>query len=122
LVTTQQLEEALYQGWLTLHQADQSYQLPYLFMNHDADYPKTMGFEFSLKPLSEKVYSYRLYAVDELKSVEVNLYQPDTLMFERQLLKLTDLQIGINEGELSQKDVGDPGHYLASIKIGRAHV
>ena len=116
-VTTQQLEEALYQGWLTLHQADQIYQLPYLFMNHDADYPKTMGFEFSLKPLSEKVYSYRFYAVDELKSVEVNLYQSDTLMFDRQLLKLTDLQIGINEGELSRKDVGDPGHYLASITI-----
>src|SRR5690625_3958950 len=86
-------------------------------MNHDADYPKTMGFEFSLKPLSEEEYSYRLYAVDELKSVEVNLYQPDTLMFDRQLLKLTDLQTGINEGELSQKDVGDTGHYLASITM-----
>lgn len=116
-VTTQQLEEALYQGWITLHQADQSYQLPYLFMSHDADFPKTMGFEFSLKPLSEKVYHYQLYVVDELKSVEVSLYQPDTLLFDRQLLKLTDLHMGINEGELNKKDVGDPGYYLASITI-----
>ena len=114
---TQQLENALYQGWLTLNQADQSYHLPYLFMSHDADYPKTMGFDFSLKPLSEQIYHYRLYVVEELKSVEVNLYQPDTLIFERQLLKLTDLQIGVNEGELHKRKVGEPGYYLASITI-----
>jgi len=116
-VTTQQLEEKLYQGWLTLNQADRSLHLPYLFMSYQADYPKTMGFEFSLKPLSDKIYNYRLYAVEEAKSVEINLYQPDTLIFDRQLLKLTDLQIGVNDGELSKKDVGNPGHYLVSITI-----
>lgn len=116
-ITTQQLEDALYQGWLTLHQDKQSFQLPYLFMSHSADYPKTMGFEFSLKPLSENVYSYRLYVVEEVKSVEINLYQPGTLVYDRRLLQLTDVQIGVNDGELDQKEVGDPGTYIAVITI-----
>lgn len=116
-ITTPQLEEELHQGWLTLNQSDQTFNLPYLFMNHTADYPKTMGFEFSLKPLSQDVYGYRLYVTEEAESVEVNLYQPDTLIYDRRLLQLTDLEIGMNEGEINQAVVGEPGYYLALITI-----
>jgi minor extracellular serine protease Vpr len=116
-VTTQQLENDLHQGWLTLNHEGQTFRLPYLFMNHTADYPKTMGFEFSLKPLSKDIYGYRLYVTEVAQSVEVNLYHPDTLVYDRRLLQITDLKLGMNEGEMRQKDVGMPGYYLALITI-----
>lgn len=116
-VTTQAMATELHQGWLTLNQADQIFNLPYLFMNHTADYPKTMGFEFSLKPLSQDMFHYRLYLAEDAKSVEVNLYDPDTLVYHRRLLQLTDIQIGMNEGDMNKTEAGGAGHYLALITI-----
>jgi len=115
-ITTQQLESGIHQGWLTLNQASEKYHLPYLFINHHADYPKTMGFEFSLKPFSKEKYSYKIYTVEEnIKKVVINLYDQDTLVFDRKLIELNDLKTGINEGEIDARDVGEPGLYYALV-------
>src|SRR5699024_11396971 len=62
---------------------DDTYHLPYLFINKSADYPKAMGFELSLKTLSDDTYQYQLYVTEPAKRVTVDLYDPDTLIYQR---------------------------------------
>ncbi|RDW20544.1 S8 family serine peptidase [Oceanobacillus chungangensis] len=114
-ITTPQLAEGIHQGWLTLNQDDDVYLLPYLFINQTADNPKAMGFEFSLKPFSEDSYQYNLYLTEQVERIEVDLYTPDTLLFNRSLLEVDNLQIGMNTGEIKKGDIGKPGHYVAII-------
>jgi minor extracellular serine protease Vpr len=116
-VTGPWLEEGVHQGWLTLNEGEKDYHLPYLFINQQADNPKVMGFEFSLKPFSEDIFDYQLYITDPARSVRVDLYDPDTLMFDRNLLELEEVQVGNNEGRLTKADAGEPGHYEAIITI-----
>jgi minor extracellular serine protease Vpr len=116
-VTTAELREGIHQGWLTLHGGDKTYQLPYLFVNKTADYPKAMGFEFELKTFSDDTYMYRLYATEDVKSAEVALYNPDTLLYDRTLLKQENLKKGMNEGELAKRKAGKPGYYKALITV-----
>ena len=116
-ITAAQLEEGVHQGWLTLHRDGEEFHLPYLFVNKSADNPKAMGFEFSLKPFSEETYLYQLYVTDPAKKVEIDLYDPDTLMYKRKLLTIEDVKVGMNEGEMKKSDLGLPGHYNAHITI-----
>ncbi|SEP73086.1 minor extracellular serine protease Vpr [Virgibacillus subterraneus] len=111
------LEKGLHQGWLTLKQGKELYHLPYLFVNETADYPKAMGFEFSLKPFSDDQFVYQLYLTDPAKSVDVKLYNPETLIFDRQFLQTEEVQVGMNEGYLKESELGKPGRYLAIITV-----
>ncbi|WP_164217655.1 S8 family serine peptidase [Virgibacillus sp. YIM 98842] len=116
-VTAPNLSEGVHQGWLTLNEREKSYHLPYLFVNQEADNPKVMGFEFSLKPFSDEVFAYQLYITDPARRVRIDLYDPDTLMFERNLLDTEDVQVGNNEGQLKKSEAGEPGHYAAIITV-----
>lgn len=111
------MEEGVHQGWLTLEDAEQTYQLPYLFINETADHPKAMGFGFALKQLEQDIFQYQIYLAEKAKSVDVHLYHPDTLVYERQLLNIEQPEIGLNEGEITREDLGAPGIYKALIKI-----
>lgn len=120
-VTTQQLEEAIHQGWITLNQGHQMYHLPYLFINKTADYPLVNGFQFSLKVFSQDVYIYRIYLADEVKNVDVHLYHPDTLIYEGKLLSLKNIEIGMNEGEVKKSKIKQRGLYKALIRVELAN-
>jgi minor extracellular serine protease Vpr len=116
-VTTSIMKEGIHQGWLTLEQQGKQFQLPYLFVNKTADNPKAMGFDFSLKPFSDNRYTYQLYVTDPTKRVEVDLYDPESLIYQRTLLEADDLKVGMNEGELKQSEIGKPGAYTAVITV-----
>lgn len=116
-MTASQLEEGIHQGWLTLKQDDQSYHLPYLFINETADYPKAAGFDFHLKPFSDESYFYQIYLTEKAEDVKVELYNPDSLLHERTLLQLDEPKIGMNEGYLDKRNIGKPGNYHALISI-----
>src|SRR5699024_7551641 len=111
------LEKGTHQGWLLLEGGDQTYQLPYLFISEVADNPKAMGFGFALKPLAEDKFQYQLYLTEQAKSVDINLYNPDTLMYEQHFLRLDEPHMGLNEGEMSKSDLGEPGVYKALITV-----
>ncbi|WP_164667577.1 S8 family serine peptidase [Virgibacillus doumboii] len=111
------LKKGIHQGWLALTQDNKRYHLPYLFVNESANYPKAMGFEFSLKPFSNDNYVYHLYLTDPAERVEVRLYNPDTLMYERTFLKTEDVQVGMNEGYFKKSELGEPGKYMAIITV-----
>ncbi|AXI10630.1 peptidase S8 [Oceanobacillus zhaokaii] len=116
-ITTPQLDKGIHQGWLTLNQDNKSYMLPYLFINQSADNPKAMGFEFSLKPFSEETYQYNLYLTEQVERVEVDLYTPDSLLFNRNLLEVKELKVGMNTGEIRKDEIGKPGNYVAVITV-----
>ncbi|RYG71469.1 peptidase S8 [Lentibacillus lipolyticus] len=116
-LNSEMLAKGIHQGWLALHRGDQQYDLPYLFVNKAADYPKVMGFGFSLKPFSEDTYTYQLYLPDPAERIEVNLYSMDTLVHDRTLLQSDDVQVGLNKGTLPAKELGKPGSYRAVITV-----
>lgn len=116
-ITTSLLKEGLHQGWLSMHQGDNTYRLPYLFINQTADYPKAMGLDFSLKPFSNDEYAYQLYLSEQVKYVQVELYNPDTLVHERTLLRVDEPVVGMNEGTLNKSDLGKPGLYKLLLTL-----
>ncbi|WP_099159397.1 S8 family serine peptidase [Virgibacillus ndiopensis] len=116
-VVTQQIKKGIHEGWLTLKQDKEVFHLPYLFVSKQADNPKAMGFQFSLKPFSKDTYLYQLYLTEKVKRVEVNLYNPDTLLYERKFLEIEDPKVGMNEGNMKKKDIGKPGNYKALITL-----
>jgi minor extracellular serine protease Vpr len=116
-ITSTLLDKGIHQGWLELQSDEETYHLPYLFINETADYPKATGFEFTLKPFSEDEFVYRLYLTEESQQVEVELYDPETLIYDRTLLHMEDTQIGMNEGYLPKSELGEPGSYLAVITV-----
>ena len=116
-VTTARMEKGVHQGWLTLNKDDEVYQLPYILVNQDADQPKTAGFEFSLKGFSEDEYFYNIYITEPARRIEVDLYNPETLLFDRKLLEAENLEAGLHEGELSKKEAGQSGYYLALVTV-----
>src|SRR5699024_11609633 len=73
-------------------------------MNQTADFPKTMGFNFTLKPHTHDEYMYQLYVAEKAERVQVDLYNPDTLLFDRTLLTLTDVDTGTHEGNVKKED------------------
>lgn len=111
------LKEGVHQGYVTLKEQDDTYQLPYLFVNKTADYPKAMGFEFSLKTLSDDIYQYQLYLTEPAKHVTVDLYDPDSLIYQRNFLELEEAQVGMNEGDIKKSKAGKSGHYKAIITV-----
>ena len=116
-VTSSQVDKGLQQGWLVLRQEDESYQLPYLFLNQEGDYPKAMGIEFSLKTFSDDEYQYRMYLPEGASEITVDLYDPVSLMFDRTLLRLENQEQGIIEGTIEKRKLGAGGQYLANITI-----
>ncbi|GAB4074804.1 serine protease Vpr [Barrientosiimonas marina] len=111
------LDKGIHQGWLRLEQDKKTYQLPYLFINETADYPKAMGFDLTVKPFTRGTYAYQFYLTDPAESVDVALYHPQTLVYDRTLFHTSDVQTGLNKGQLDESELGEPGQYVAVITI-----
>lgn len=113
-----ELKKGIHQGWIALtRDGEETYQLPYMFISKTSGEPKAMGLEFSLKPFSKDTYGYQLYFSDEVEFAEVHLYSPDTLVHEQVLLKLRKPKTGMNEGELTSRNIPLPGQYIALVTV-----
>ncbi|WP_028784109.1 S8 family serine peptidase [Thalassobacillus devorans] len=116
-VTPAFLEKGLHQGWIRMDTPDQTFNLPYLFMMETSDYPRAMGFEIATSTFDPTIYEYQFYLPEDADEVKVDLYNPDTLLYERKLFELSDQQQGVIEGELARRKLGEKGHYIAVITI-----
>ncbi|MFC4558080.1 S8 family serine peptidase [Virgibacillus kekensis] len=110
-------EKGLHQGWLTLASGNEAFHLPYLFINENADYPRAMGFGFTMKPFSKDTYVYQVYLPDPAEKIEVRLYDAGTLIYDRMLLKKEDVKVGMNEGYLKKSELGKLGRYRAVLTV-----
>ncbi|MDL4839152.1 S8 family serine peptidase [Aquibacillus rhizosphaerae] len=116
-VISNMMDKGLHQGWITLKAKDTSYQLPYLFINREADYPKAMGLEFALKTFSKEEYEYRIYLPEEAKSVTIDLYDPHSLVFQKTLVTLEDTEAGVIEGTLKKRNITENGEFIANVEV-----
>jgi len=116
-MTSEKMKKGVHQGWITLNEGKETYHLPYLFVNQQADHPKGMGFGLAPKPLDPDTYQYQIYLSEPAKSVEVSLYETDTLFYNRKLFEWKDLKTGMNEGEIAKEELGEPGLYLGVVTI-----
>lgn len=120
-VTGLQLEKGLYEGQLTMHQGQNTYKLPYVFMNETAPYKKVMGFTFQLDPIKKDVYTYQLYVAEPVRSVEIQLFDPHSLVHEGTLARWTNLEIGMNEGEINKRNISKQGTFYVLIVVQLAN-
>src|SRR5699024_8055403 len=111
------LDEGIGQGWLDVEENKQTFSLPYVFMNETSDYKKVMGFSFALHPIDEEVFEYQLYVPEAVRSVQVKLFDPKSLVYEGELLTLEDLDIGLNEGEVDAEEIEFKGEYYGLIMV-----
>lgn len=116
-VTSNWLKKGIHQGYLALNSENKTYQLPFLVLNETGDYQKAMGLELSLKPFSDDTYVYRLYVTDDVEQVKVDLYNPDTLVHEKTLFQIDDPVVGMNEGQLDEKEVDVSGKYKVLVTL-----
>lgn len=115
-VASGKLPAGVHEGFLqvTEQRENKTYHLPYLFVNQSADQPKISGLEFSLKPFSEDMYHYSLYATEKLTTLSIELYDSDTLTPMGNLLNVKEPAVGMNEGEIPRYKL-PPGNYLGII-------
>ena len=111
-------KEGIYQGWLQLEKKDkgQTYYLPYLFVNENANQPIAEGFHITLKPFAKDMYTYQLYMTERAEQIKIHIYDYASLLYERTLLSLQNVNIGLKEGEIEILDM-DPGTYKAVVDI-----
>lgn len=110
------MKEGVHEGYIELVEktTNEAYELPYLFVNQEADQPKAAGFEWSMKHFSNDTYTYQVYATEDLKTFTVDLYDPDTLLYKGRLITLDKPVTGMNEGEITSENL-DPGIYTAVL-------
>ncbi|WP_036821308.1 S8 family serine peptidase [Pontibacillus yanchengensis] len=105
------------EGWITLEDNHRTYELPYLILTKETEFPRAMGLELTLMPFTKEEYQYQVYlplAADEL---EIDLYNPDTLRYIRPLLDTKDVERGVLKGTLTKEQAGAPGVYLAVLTL-----
>lgn len=116
-ITSDWLAEGIHQGYLNVTNGDKDYQLPYLFVNQTAEYPKAMGFELELEPLTATNYTYRLYLPEPVETLTIDLYDPDTFAHVETIVERTETEVGILEGGFSAKHMEARASYLVNISI-----
>src|SRR5699024_2630585 len=111
------VDEGISQGWLQLEEDKHPFSLPYVFMNETSDYKKVMGFSFALHPIDKEIFEYQLYVPEKVRSVQVKLFHPESLLYKGELLTLEDLDIGLNEGEVDAEEIEFKGEYYGLIMV-----
>ena len=110
--------EGIHEGFLQLHEGEEIYHLPYTFIHKTADYPKTSGFEFTLKPFDPETFVYRLYVTaEEIEQIDITLYEADSLLYKQHLLTINPVKQGIHEGQINRRQIQEPGLYRALITL-----
>ena len=114
-IDTARMDESIYNGHLNLSSKEETYQLPYVAVGDKSDFPQVMGFQLAKDPSGEGDYEYSLYSAEALKKITLRLYNPDTLKDEGVLLETEDIEVGMNEGKLEEKEIKQQGYYHGLI-------
>ncbi|WP_182199863.1 S8 family serine peptidase [Paraliobacillus salinarum] len=116
-IDSNRLATGIHQGWIQLFNRKERYQIPYIFINQTADYPKAMGLELNIDPFNSKEYTYQLYLPEAVAEVKIDLYDPDTLMFVQTFIEEKDQSNGVLEGIIEKKHLPSSGDYIAAMTV-----
>lgn len=112
-----QLDSGIFQERLILYEDDNIYTLPYVFINETANYPKVMGFSFQLRKFKQNLYHYQMYVTERVKSIEVQLFDQHSLVYEGSLIKWKDLDVGMHKGEIKRRHIKKRGKFYGLIVV-----
>lgn len=115
------LQEGIHDGWINVRANNDRIQLPYLFVNRTDTYKKIAGFSMRINPLEQDDFIYELYATERAKFVQVQLYEPDTLLYVDTLLQLKNISPGLHEGKIKQTKVTERGLFYGLIIVQLAN-
>lgn len=115
------LQTGLYDNWITVHIGQERVQLPYVFVDREDTYKKVDGFSIHLHPLNNKYYTYELYAMEEAKSLEVHLYDPESLIYVDTLVERKNLSAGMHEGKIKRSDIKEKGMFYSLLIVQLAN-
>jgi minor extracellular serine protease Vpr len=108
----------VHQGYVSARIGEQDIKLPYLFVVKQADNPKAMGLEMEWKPLSRRgEYRYQIYLPEGAAFLQIDLYDPNTLIYQRRLLAAKQVEPGLLKGTMTRQKAGSEGEYLALIQL-----
>lgn len=111
------LDEGIFQNWLTIIDNDRKFHIPTIVMNETSNYKKVMGFSFMLNRFDETTYDYELYVPEEVANLKVTLFDAESLLYKGTLLELTDLEVGMNKGKLTDEEVEFSGEFYGLIIV-----
>lgn len=111
------LDEGIFQNWLTIIDNDRKFHIPTIVMNETSNYKKVMGFSFMLNRFDDTTYDYELYVPEVVANLKVKLFDAESLLYKGTLLELTDLEVGMNKGKLTDEEVEFSGEFYGLIIV-----
>ncbi|WP_440897935.1 S8 family serine peptidase [Amphibacillus sp. Q70] len=112
-----QLESGVHQDYLTVNINAEPYQLPYLFVNQTASFPKIAGFEIEPSLKEEQIYHVRLQLAEASERVTIDLYDPVTFTYLGQLFIQEEVEAGLLEAELDLSVIEPKEYYLMNVAV-----
>lgn len=109
------LNRGMVEGWLQVFANNEEILLPYIFINETDTYKKVTGFSIRIHPLREEEYTYELYVIENAKSISVQLYESDSLLYVGELLKIENVKKGIYKEILEREKIEFKGSYYGLI-------
>ncbi|MFS1517023.1 S8 family serine peptidase [Bacillus sp. SCS-151] len=113
-ITPNMFEGGLHTGAFVIRENNKRITLPYLFVVDEPDYPRVIGFEFTIGD-EPATYQYELYLPGGAEELAIALYDPDTFHFITYLDWQKDVERGLFEKTLSFDEVPAEGVYKAII-------
>ncbi|MEJ8778369.1 S8 family peptidase [Pseudogracilibacillus sp. ICA-222130] len=95
-----QIEDGIYEGYITLQSKKALYELPYMYMLNETKQKKIDGFQIKERPSTseEHKYEFEFYATEMLEKVDVFLFDTENYVLEEKIATFDELQIGKKEG------------------------
>lgn len=113
------LKEGVHQDYLTIKIDNDSYQLPYIFINQTATFPQIAGFEIQQDPTERLIFQVRLQLAEQADQVVIDLYDPENLTYIGQILREEDIKSGLYERELDLSHIEQIDYYLLNVTVHR---
>ncbi|WP_017471040.1 S8 family serine peptidase [Amphibacillus jilinensis] len=112
-----QLEQGIHQDYLSIVIDNQHYQLPYLFINQTAAYPKVAGFE--IEPISAfpDRYQCRLQLAETSDQIIIDVYDPFTYAHIGRVYEQEDAEAGMLEVQLDLSEYKNQADYLFNVTV-----
>lgn len=111
------LKEKMYEGWIQATVGKKEFLLPYLFINRTDTYKKVAGLSLQLDPLDENEYTYELHVAEQAKLIQVQLFNPETLIFVDTLLQLNNVSPGMHKGHIKGSNIKEKGMFYGLIIV-----
>nr|WP_239585485.1 S8 family serine peptidase [Amphibacillus cookii] len=112
-----QLEQGIHQDYLSLTIDNQHYQLPYLFINQTATYPKVAGFEIEPISANPDHYQCRLQLAETSDQIIIDVYDPFTYTHIGRVYEQEEAEAGMLEVQLDLSEYQNQVDYLFNVTV-----